>query len=154
MHKEREERECEVLSLVHTIFKTMQESKLPHLMQIDLSMAQLRTLFILAEGGPMTIGQVANKLSIGQSTAGHLVDRLVRAGYAQRAEDAADRRRIVAHLTETGQDLLEQFRGDPNRMRGYLREMNDDDLEALCQGLNAFASVVSEHGNAKHMRVG
>src|SRR5436305_569032 len=112
------------------------------LKNMDLTLAQLRTLAILAEEGPLVIGQIAQRLGIGLSTGGHLVDRLVQAGLAERAEDAEDRRRTVARLTPAGEDVYTQLRIGPQRMQALLREMDEDDLRALLQGLSAINRVI------------
>src|SRR5258708_27857411 len=74
-------------------------------MEIDLTLPQLRTLLVLAEDGPLVIGQIAQRMGIGLSTGGHLVDRLVQAGLAERAEDPEDRRRQLAQLTPQSEHL-------------------------------------------------
>jgi DNA-binding MarR family transcriptional regulator len=125
-----------------TMFHGIKAQVGPILKNIDLTLAQLRTLAILAEEGPLVIGRIAQCLGIGLSTGGHLVDRLVQAGLAERAEDAEDRRRTVARLTPAGEDVYTQLRIGPQRMQALLREMNDDDLKALLQGLSAVNRVI------------
>src|SRR3989442_4894071 len=60
-------------------------------MEIDITLPQLRTLLILAEEGPLVIGQIAQRLGIGLSTGGHLVCRLLLATTAERRAGAAGR---------------------------------------------------------------
>src|SRR5260370_25354330 len=74
-------------------------------METDITLPQLRTLLILAEEGPLVIGQIAQRLGVGLSTGGHLVDRLVQASLAERAEDTGDRRPTPARLTPAGEEL-------------------------------------------------
>src|SRR6266699_1365511 len=101
----REELECEVVTQFQTVSRTLKATAGTGWMEIDLTIAQLRTLLVLAEEGPLVIGQIAQRLGIGLSTGGHLVDRLVQADLAERAEDAGDRRRTLARLTPKGEDL-------------------------------------------------
>lgn len=142
MESTREEQVRFVLSRFKTLGSVVQASRMPELMQLDLSMAQFRTLMILGSGGPKTIGQIAHELKIGQSTAGHLVDRLVKAGYACRAEDAEDRRRTVVQTTSAGQAFYEHFASGSETIARYLSELADDDLKALYQGLDALYRMV------------
>ncbi len=114
------------------------------LKNIDLTLAQLRTLVILAEEGPLIIGQIAQRLGIGLSTGGHLVDRLVQAGLAERAEDVEDRRRTVARLTPSGEDMYGRLRIGPQRMQALLQEMDDADLKALLQGMCALNRIIEK----------
>ena len=114
-------------------------------LDIDLTMAQLKTLFVLADAGPSAIGEVGALLGVGLPTASHLVDRLVRTGLASRVEDPSDRRRTLASVTPEGQELLRGLReGGRERYRAVLRWLDDDDLQALRQGLAALAEAVRE----------
>src|SRR6202162_4661343 len=101
----REELEREVVTQFQTLTRTLKATAGTVWMDIDLTIAQLRTLLVLAEEGPLVIGQIAQRLGIGLSTGGHLVDRLVQADLAERAEDAEDRRRTLARLSPAGGDL-------------------------------------------------
>lgn len=113
-------------------------------MEIDLTLPQLRTLLVLAEEGPLVIGQIAQRLSIGLSTGGHLVDRLVQAGLAERTEDVEDRRRTLARLTPKGEELLARLLSGIQQMQVWLHEVDQDDLAAFLQGLKAINRVVSQ----------
>lgn len=137
-----EELVIEAMEQYRSMFHSLKAQVGPILKKIDLTLEQLRTLVILAEEGPLVIGQIAQRLGIGLSTGGHLVDRLVQAGLAERAEDAEDRRRTVARLTRAGEDVYTQFRLGPQLMQAVLREMDDDDLKALLRGLSAINRVI------------
>jgi MarR family transcriptional regulator, organic hydroperoxide resistance regulator len=139
-----EELVLEVLEQYHTYFHGLKAQIGPILKNTDLTLAQLRTLAILAEDGPLVIGQIAQRLGIGLSTGGHLVDRLVQAGLAERTEDVEDRRRTVARLTPAGEDVYAQLRIGPQRLQALLQEMGDDDLRALLQGISAMNRVIKK----------
>src|SRR6202162_6250461 len=109
----REELEREVVTQFQTLTRTLKATAGTAWMEIDLTIAQLRTLLILAEEGPLVIGQIAQRLGIGLSTGGHLVDRLVQAGLAERTEDSEDRRRTLARLSPAGEDLYAQLHIGP-----------------------------------------
>src|SRR5579885_931803 len=113
-------------------------------MELDLTLAQLRTLLVLAEEGPLVIGQIAHRLGIGLSTGGHLVDRLVQAGLAERAEDREDRRRTMARLTPKGEDLYMRLLNRTRHLQSLLQRMREDELIVLLQGLQAMQRVVEE----------
>src|SRR6266852_5724237 len=104
-------------------------------MEIDLTLPQLRTLLILAEEGPLVIGQIAQRLGVGLSTGGHLVDRLVQANLAERAEDAEDRRRTLARLTPKGEDLYARLLNHSLQMQTLIQKLQDTNLATLLQGL-------------------
>jgi DNA-binding MarR family transcriptional regulator len=137
-----EELVLEVLDQYCSYFQGFKAQVAPILKNIDLTLAQLRTLAILAEEGPLVIGQIAQRLGIGLSTGGHLVDRLVQAGLAERAEDSEDRRRTVARLTPSGEAIYGQLRIGPQRLQAVLQEMDDSDLQALLQGICALNRII------------
>lgn len=112
-------------------------------LEIDLTMAQLKTLVVLADEGPSAIGAVGEVLGVGLPTASHLVERLVRAGLARRVEDPQDRRRTLASVTPEGEELLRGLReGGRERFRLYLRRLAPEDLQALLRGMTALARAV------------
>jgi MarR family transcriptional regulator, organic hydroperoxide resistance regulator len=144
MMQTHEELVLEVLEQYRAYFHGLKAQVGPILKNIDLTLAQLRTLAILAEAGPLVIGQIAQRLGIGLSTGGHLVDRLVQAGLAERAEDAEDRRRTVARLTPSGEAIYGQLRLGPQHLQDLLQEMDDNDLKALLQGICALNRIIEK----------
>ena len=144
MRQTHEELVLEVVEQYRTYFHGLKAQVAPILKNIDLTLAQLRTLAILAEEGPLVIGQIAQRLGVGLSTGGHLVDRLVQAGLAERAEDVEDRRRTVARLTPSGEAIYGQLRIGPQRLQSLLQEMEDSDLQALLQGISALNRVIEK----------
>lgn len=117
-------------------------------MEIDITFPQLRTLLILAEEGPLVIGQIAHRLGIGLSTGGHLVDRLVQAGLAERTEDSEDRRRTLARLSPKGEELHARLLNRVQHIQTLIQKLDEDDLAALLQGLRALNRVVGEESKA------
>jgi DNA-binding MarR family transcriptional regulator len=142
MTDRRERSIADILELQRTLGRAFHAAAGPHLLLLDLTMAQLKTLIVLADEGPVSIGQVAELLRVGLPTASHLVDRLVRAGLATREEDPADRRRTLTRLTPAGEELVARVRqGSQDQWRGWLSAMSDADLAALTQGLQALVQA-------------
>ena len=148
MIQTREELEQEVVAQYQTLARTLKASSGTVWMDIDLTIAQLRTLLVLAEEGPLVIGQIAQRLGVGLSTGGHLVDRLVQAGLAERAEDAEDRRRTLAQLTPKGEDLYARLLNHPLQIQMLIQKLDKDDLAALLQGLQAINRLVEQESVA------
>lgn len=142
MVQTREELEREVVTHYRTLVHALKASSGTVWMEIDLTIAQLRTLLVLAEEGPLVIGQIAQRMGIGLSTGGHLVDRLVQAGLAERTEDAGDRRRTLARLTPKGEDLYARLLNPSQQMQTLLQKMESKDLAAFLQGLTALNRLV------------
>ena len=142
-----EELVAEVLEQYRAMFHGLKAQVGPALKNLDLTLAQLRTLLILAEEGPLVIGQIAQRLGIGLSTGGHLVDRMVQAGLAERTEDSEDRRRTLARLSPAGEDLYAQLHIGPLHMQALLSELDVQDLAALLQGVSALNRVIAKKSN-------
>jgi len=120
----------------------------PVWMSIDLTVPQLRTLIVLAEEVPLVIGQIAQRLGVGLSTGGHLVDRLVQAGLAERTEDAVDRRRTLVRLTAAGEDLSTRLLSGIQPLPMLLQQLDESDLTALLQGLQAINRLLDRQSRA------
>lgn len=58
-----------------------------------------QALSLLDADGPMTTGQLSERLGLSPSATTRAVDRLANAGLAERVPDAADRRRVLVHVT-------------------------------------------------------
>jgi DNA-binding MarR family transcriptional regulator len=88
---------------------------------------------------------------VGLSTGGHLVDRLVQAGLAGRAEDAGDRRRTMAHLTPKGEDLYARLLNRTQHLQSLLQRMREDELAALLRGVQALHRAVREENQENNV---
>ena len=148
MNQARDELDREVLAEYQALGRALKATSDPCWMEIDLTLAQLRTLLVLAEEGPLVIGQIAQRLGIGLSTGGHLVDRLVQAGLAERAQDVEDRRRTVARLTPKGEDLYARLLNRTQHMQSLIHRMREDELIALLRGIRALRRAVEEENRA------
>jgi DNA-binding MarR family transcriptional regulator len=72
---------------------------------LGLSLAKLNVLGILVRSnGPLTLGELAQRLACVRSNVTQLVDRLESDGLVRREADPADRRSIRAVVTDTGRD--------------------------------------------------
>ncbi len=130
------------LDLYRATARSLHELGSPAWHQVELSVAQLRALFALVDGGSMPIGRVASRLSIGLPAASSLVDRLVEQGLVQRREDRLDRRRTLAEPTEAGEALALRLRqGSREILRTWLEQLERADLEALVRGLEALLAA-------------
>jgi DNA-binding MarR family transcriptional regulator len=115
---------------------------LQHLLQVDLSMAQMKALSVIDRQPSCSMGMLSEMLGVKAPAATLLVDRLVRAGLARRLRDAADGRRVMVEPTDRGREVLAQVReGGQALLEGWVGRLADADLAALRQGLEALASV-------------
>jgi DNA-binding MarR family transcriptional regulator len=77
----------------------------------DLSMSQLRLLYVLRHEGPLAMGRIAELYEVGHAGATGLVERIERHGLVERRHRADDRRMVECHLTEAGASLLDELAG-------------------------------------------
>jgi DNA-binding MarR family transcriptional regulator len=135
------------LILYRDLSRVLHERGAPAWLHTELTFAQLRALFTLADYGPTPIGRVAGRLGIGLPAASSLVDRLVEQGLVRRREDPLDRRRTLAETTGAGQALAQRLRqGSREALRAWLEQMDGDDLAALVRGLEALFSIGGASG--------
>jgi DNA-binding MarR family transcriptional regulator len=73
--------------------------------RLGVNLTDLHCAAILREAGPITAGRLAELTGLTTGAITGIVDRLVRAGYARRAPDPHDRRRVIVRLLP---DKLEQ----------------------------------------------
>lgn len=111
---------------------------------LDISMQQLRAMYFLRDEDEISVGRLAELFGIGLPAASLLADRLVRAGYVERRDDPADRRRVLLKLTRVGLRLVTDLReGSHSLLRRWMSALSPEDLAALSRGWRALAEVAS-----------
>lgn len=121
----------------------LQNRAVPRWMELELTMAQLKTLFAVAHRGPLTVNALAELLGVTQSTVSHLVDRLESAHMVERVPDAEDRRRTLVQLAPAGAEMLRTLQqGQHEHLRSIFERLELGDLAALVRGLSALLRVI------------
>lgn len=105
----------------------------------DLTYSQFAVLEALYHLGPMTQGEVSQKVLKSGSNMTTVIDNLERDGLVRRERDANDRRVIHVHLTEAGAGKLEAVL--PGHIAALVEEFSalsaseQETLGALCKKL-------------------
>jgi DNA-binding MarR family transcriptional regulator len=109
--------------------------------EIGLSMAKQSALTKLAEAGePLTLSDLAARLSCVRSNITQLVDRLEGDGLVRRVNDSTDRRSVRAELTATGMEKQKAGAEAMIRVQEELsQKVSGTDLSALESALDAFS---------------
>jgi DNA-binding MarR family transcriptional regulator len=116
-------------------------------LSLDLGMGQLKALMVLAKQ-QLTVGGLARAMNISEPSASLLVDKLVTRGLAARETDPADRRRTLVLASEEGGLLVERLRRSRReQFTRWLELMDESDLRALIQGLDALAEAIERGGD-------
>ncbi|MEV4896468.1 MarR family transcriptional regulator [Nonomuraea sp. NPDC055795] len=79
--------------------------------RLGVNRTDVRCLSRLTARGPLTASELAAGAGLTGGAATTAIDRLERAGLAERVRDTADRRRVLVHLSERGRAAVEEVWG-------------------------------------------
>ncbi|TAK79089.1 MAG: MarR family transcriptional regulator [Dehalococcoidia bacterium] len=121
-------------------------------LELDLTMKQLKVLFVLDGSGSLRPSEIAASVGMSAASATGILDRLVDQGFVERRADAADRRALLVQLTESGARVVSDFyMSGQYRLTELLTLMSDADLKALDRGFSALVaaarSQLAQHPN-------
>lgn len=110
----------------------------------DVTIPQFRALVLLAHESRTTT-ELAEALSVHQSTATRLADRLVRKGWVRREAVAADRRQTCLVLTSAGKRMVATvLRRRRTAIAEIVGRMPAADRRAAAGAFSAFAAAAGE----------
>ncbi len=111
----------------------------------ETSIAQYRTLVVLASRGPQRLVDVAEALDVAPSTAGRMCDRLVRKGLVRRHRARADRRSVLVSVTAAGRQVVDQATARRRELiADVLRNLPASQQAEVARALAAFAAAAGE----------
>jgi DNA-binding MarR family transcriptional regulator len=93
-----------------TFMHRVQGQRVPAILEIGISMAQVKVLHAVAASESLHASELAQLVGTTPSTISGLVDRLVDHGLLTRLDDPADRRQVRISTTPAGLELLDRFR--------------------------------------------
>src|SRR5437868_3728380 len=96
-------------------------------LDLDLTMKQLKVLFVLGASGPLRPSVIATSVGVSAASATGVLDRLVDQGYVERRADTADRRALLVQLTQSGAQIVSDLQMSGQHMLSeLLTDMADD----------------------------
>jgi DNA-binding MarR family transcriptional regulator len=102
-----------------------------------LSMPQISILMQLHHKGPCGMSEVSERFDITAAAASQLVDKLVHAGYLERAEDPSDRRARLLTLSAKGEELIQQGTEERYRwMDDFTSKLSTEEQAKVVEALN------------------
>lgn len=113
------------------------------LLDVDLTVQQLKTILLVCSGEATTGGALAEHLHVTASTVSTGVDKLIDADYLSRDECADDRRVRTLAPTSRAVALYEAVIGLRDQSDHALALLREDDLQALARGMRAMLTAVA-----------
>ncbi len=109
MEQDRKKLSERLVEAMERMSLQMRPSSLAEWQDLELTMPQARTMFLLHRQGPTRMGGLSGHFGRGLPSVTSMVDRLVKKGLVERVEDPLDRRVVVCRLTNEGREAVERF---------------------------------------------
>ena len=120
---------------------------------VDLTITQLRALFVLARRQPLRVSDLAGALGLSLASGSALRRRLARLGYITRQHGTDDQRTVLLALSAKANRLLFSLqRRSTERLSSKIRLMTDAERAALALTLRAFVRLADKPTQAPHRR--
>jgi DNA-binding MarR family transcriptional regulator len=116
------------------------------ILELDVTMTQLKIMFLLFADGPKRMSDLASDLGVTLATATGLADRLVERDIVARESQPEDRRVVLCRLSASGEKSIRRiWETAASRLRDLLRTLDTGDLHSLTGVLETMlASAESE----------
>jgi DNA-binding MarR family transcriptional regulator len=147
MPEERDLLVKRILELSDQIFNILMPELPQQWLSADVTLVQLRLLFILNSSGPKRMSELASAMDAAMSTTTGIVDNLVKKGMVLREADPQDRRVVVCRLSEKGEELAGGlWRWGQHQVERMLQTLGVDQLK-LAVGTTQFLldNIVSQN---------
>jgi len=102
----------ELADIIMTMQRCFTLSLSEELSRGQVSFPQFFLLGHIAQGDPLTMTEIAEKMDHTTAAATGLVDRLENLGYVQRSSAGSDRRKVFVTITPKGAQLVSRIRQD------------------------------------------
>jgi len=115
--------------------------------EFELTMTQLRMLFVLEHAGQdMAVNELAEQVGVSMAATGRAVDIVVRTGLLSRREDESDRRIKRIGLTESGRAAIVQI-GQARRraVETFVAKLDAGERAALDAAVATLGALTSRH---------
>ena len=103
---QREELIERTLQLSDRVFRELLPIVPKEVLELDLTMPQLKVVLLLFLNGPSRMSDIASALGVSLATATGVADRLVDREIVLREDDPRDRRVVLCHLSDKGEELI------------------------------------------------
>ena len=138
-----------ILQLSDRVFRDLLPIVPREVLELDLTMPQMKTVLLLFLNGPMRMSVLASELGISLATATGVVDRLVERDIVLRESEPDDRRVVLCCLTDKGHEMTAGLWSSARaRARELLQATDPPQLKLIMEALDALSqagAVAKEH---------
>lgn len=140
-------RQAELLAALaverRAIAETLVARRLDLLINVELTIQQLKVVLLVASGAAGSGRALAAHLHVSASTVSGMVDKLVDLGYLNRETEAKDRR--ITHLRPSAAALAlrDDLMGVREETDDVLRDLDESSLSALLEGTRAVRAALT-----------
>jgi DNA-binding MarR family transcriptional regulator len=121
--------------------------------RMGLEASELSALEHLQAAGPMTLGQLGERLSMSPGAVTALVDRLEKKAYVERLPNPKDRRSALVRETDTGLiDSLKHLWPYIEEMKGIEGSFSEEEREIIARFLSAATEATHRHAGTPGSR--
>lgn len=127
-----------ILKLAEQVFRELLPTVPREMLELDITMPQLKTMLLLFLNGPTRMSDLAADLGVTLATATGLVDRMVERGIIVRDSLPEDRRVVLCRLSDVGQKMVNRiWDSSKKRSREILECLDTASLQMLSKALSA-----------------
>ncbi len=102
-------------------------------------------IWLLEEDGPLSIGEISDKLRIAKAQMTQLIEKLVKLDIVERRPVKGDRRKIEIAFTETGRTFIKEHKKDVDRwFTESMSDLTDSEQAALAEALATVRNVLTK----------
>jgi len=131
-----------ILELADKLFRLLLPTVPQNLLNLDVTMPQLKIMLILYVNGPTRMSDIATGLEVALPTATGLIDRLIEKNYVYRETKSDDRRVVLCLLSEEGQHVIGQIWVTTRiRCEKILESLDDTRIQMLVEVLQTMVSA-------------
>lgn len=141
---ERDDLAIDIVQDLRVVVRTIQAHSRWVEKQSGVSSVQLWAMWELFASPGLKVSELSKALSIHQSTASNMLDKLEQKDLIRRDRSGPDQRVVHLHLTNRGSELLSTApRPAQGAVQDALKHMSDDELNTLKSGLDALINHMS-----------
>jgi DNA-binding MarR family transcriptional regulator len=114
--------------------------------KLRINPTDLESLEVLLREGKITAGRLAHETGLTTGAVTGVIDRLVRAGYAGREEDPADRRKVLVALNmeRVEKEVVPLYEAISSATEKILRNYSEKDLRTIVEFLEKAVAASDE----------